>query len=279
MPKRETHEHVAELIRAARLKRGFATLKELYRTKNPTLDYQTWLHAEAGRRIPNPETLKEMAAILEIEREDLIAAYCKDKFSDSESIRIIDLFLCKRFIDVDTLIEGRNHDDRIAYTYNPEQMEAIKEDPRIRLLLIYTFNKNLKTTISRLAQFFKMEKSEVMQIMKRAESLGLVEIHNEEVTRIHRHTALSSLEDSLTLRRNLLLKELENNISKESYFNNIHAILSEDNFKKILSYLYFAEAKIVNLAKEKRPCESDSRIQIAIIANKINEDFPDDPKD
>src|SRR5512139_1518613 len=95
MKKAETHKHLSELIRVARQKKGFATLRELYREKSPSVDYQTWLHAEAGRRIPHPNSLKEIGDILGVDKEDLIIAYCKDKFSDAESHRIVDSFLFK----------------------------------------------------------------------------------------------------------------------------------------------------------------------------------------
>ncbi len=276
MPEKEVHRHVAELIRTARLKKGFATLKEMYRKTKPSVDYQTWLHAEAGRRTPHPDSLLEIGKILDIERDELIVAYCKDKFPDSESRGVIDSFACNRFIDLDTLIDGKHHDDYLTYTYNEKQMAAIKEDPRIRLFLIYTYDKDLKTTFSRLSRFFKVEKAEAKKIMETAESIGLVTINGEEVTRAHRYTSLPVTDDYLNLRVAMLVKELENNISNDSYFSNIHTILSDESFRKILAYLFFAEAKIVKLAKEERLDRKTSRIQISFIANKIDEDFSDE---
>lgn len=271
MKKAETHKHLSELVRVARQKKGFATLRELYREKSPSVDYQTWLHAEAGRRIPHPNSLKEIGDILGVDKEDLIIAYCKDKFSDAESHRIVDSFLFKKFIDADTLLDARDH-DRIDYVFSATQVEAMRKDLRVRLFLTYTYDdEDLKTSYTKLAQFFRIEKSEVIEVMERLRDLDLVTIEGEEVTRKYRHMSMPKSKHVLDLRRQLLLKGLDLNINDDSYVSNFHIMLSEETYKKIMAYIYFAEANFIKLAKEDKRARK-TRIQIAIVANKITED-------
>lgn len=274
MNETEVHKHLSELIYTARQKKGFATLKELYREKKPNVDYQTWLHAEAGRRIPHPNSLKEIGAILDIDKEDLIIAYCKDKFSDSESHQIVESFLFKRFIDADTLLLARDH-NREDYVFNAMQVEAMKKDLRIRLFLTYTYDETLKTNFNKLSDFFNVEKTEAIEVVKKLEDLQLVRVNEEVVTRIYRHASMPKSLDVLELRRDLLIKGLKMNIKEDSYVSNFHVMISEESYRKIMSYIYFAEANFIKLSKEDNPNRKKTRVQIAIVANKISGDSCD----
>ncbi len=197
------------MLAQARLKNGLATLKELYRTKSPPIDYQTWLHAEAGRRIPSPSTLVTMGEILGIERETMIIAYCKDKFDDEESHQVLDSFECKKYLNLDTLLVAKEHERTQDYVFNAEQLAAIQADIRLRLYLNYTYDKDLKTTITRLANYFDVDRSEATQIIEHLKNLSLVEVVGEEVKKIHRHTTLPNNVDLFPTRKESLLKSLE----------------------------------------------------------------------
>lgn len=271
--KNQNTKHLSELIYSARQKKGWTSLKELYRELNPKVDYQTWLHAEAGRRTPHPDSLLEIGSILGISKEDLIIAYCKDKFPDQESHQIVDSFLYKKFIDVDTLFEARQLEDEIAHIFTTEQVAAMKKDIRVRLYLTYTYNRELKTNFSRLTRFFQTDITEVKKVIDKLVNVGLVTVDGEEITRIHRHTIMPTTKDLFEFRRDLLVKSLENNIKPNSYIANFHLLLSENSLKKIMAFIYFAEANFVKFTKKdyENKGKSDSRVQIAIIANKIDE--------
>lgn len=266
----ELHVHLARLLSDARQKKGYATIKEIYQTHKPAVDYQTWGHAEAGRRIPHPNSLKEIAKILDIDREALIIAYCKDKFRDEESHQVIDTFPVRKYVDVDSLIEAIDHNNRDDYMLTQEQVSAMRQDLRLRLFLIYTYDRELKTTFSRLATFFDIEKSEVKEVVQKLASLGLVEILDEEVKRIHKHTTMPTSSDLFDLRKKLLLKTLELNIKSNSHISNYHLSLSDDSYKRIMELIYFVEANFIKFDKKEKLNETKSQFQIAFVANRID---------
>lgn len=270
------HVHVSGLIANARLQKGFATLKELYRAKQPNIDYQTWLHAEGGRRIPTTATLIEIGDILNIDRESLILAYCKDKFSDTLSHQILESFQFKKFVNLETLIEAKDHDRSQDHVLTAKQVKAIQEDIRLRLYLNYTYDQSSKTNFSRLANFFGVEKSEVKDIVEHLKSLGFVEVIGEEVKRIHPHITMPKTADLFDLRRKLLFKSLELNVKPDSNIANYHATLSEESYKQIMVYLDFIEANLIKLVKCDKDNTNTSRFQIAIVTNRIKEGIEHD---
>jgi Mn-dependent DtxR family transcriptional regulator len=276
LKKQNLHVHLARLLVEARRKKGYASIKKIYQIYKPDVDYQTWGHAEAGRRIPHPNSLKEMAKILDIDRDDLIIAYCKDKFEDEESQQIIDTFPSSKFADVDVLLEAIDHNNCDDYVLTSKQVDAIRHDLRLRLFLIYTYDANLKTSFSRLAQFFKIDKSEVKKVIENLVSLGLVENIDEEVKRIHKHTTMPKTADVFDLRRQLLLKTLDLNLKPGSHVSNLHVSVSEDAYKKIMELLYFTEANLIKFDKEEKTGLKKTRFQIAIITNRIIGDGNDD---
>jgi len=266
-PKR--YIYLATLITHARLKQGHATLKELYRLKKPLIDYQTWLHAESGRRVPTPTTVIEIGDILSIDREDLIIAYCQDKFCDQESLRVIESFRYKKFVNPDTMMEAREHDLLEDYVLTAKQVKAMQADVRLRLYLIYTYDQEYKTTFARLSEFFKVDVEEVKQTIAELEKLNLVEVHHHEIKRIHRHTTMPKSIDVFDLRRQILLKSLELNIKQDSYIANCHAMITEESYKKYISYLDFAEANFLKLNRDDETNANRNHVQLAIIVNKI----------
>lgn len=245
------HINLSSLLTKARLEKGFATLRELYRSKEPlAVDYQTWLHAESGRRIPTASMVLKMADILDIDRENLILAYCKDKFDDPLSHEIIEMFKYKKYLNVDTLIEAREHERTEDYMFNAEQIKAISQDIRLRLYLNYTYDQNLNTNFSRLATYFGVEKTEAQEVVGKLKELGLVEVIGEEVKRIHRHTTLPNTADLFQVRLQSLIKSLELSTKPNSYIANYHVNLSEKSFKKVLAIFEFVEASLIKMEKE-----------------------------
>ena len=71
----------------------------------------------------------------------------------------------------------------------------------MRLFLIYTYDRELKTTFDRLANYFKTEKSEVKSVVDRLQSLRLVEVVGEEIKRTFIHTAFPKNVDVFDLRK------------------------------------------------------------------------------
>lgn len=272
LEKSQTHKNLSELISTARQKKGWATLKELYREKNPAVDYQTWRHAEAGRRIPHPNSLLEIATILGIDKEDIIIAYCKDKFIDSECHQIVDSFLYRKFIDVDTLLEANYH-NQVSHVFSNEQIEAMKEDIRVRLFLSYTYDKELKTSVGRLARFFKMDESEARQIVDKLIELDLLAMEGGIVRRLHRHMTMPTNSEVFSLRRDFLLEGLRQNINPQSHISNFHVWLSDESYKRIMAYVLFAEANFLKLTKDDYLATNreGTRMHIAIVVNKIDE--------
>ncbi len=272
----EHHVYLARLLADARYKKGYATIKEIYQVNKPEVDYQTWGHAEAGRRIPHPNSLKEMARILDIDKEDLIIAYCKDKFRDQESHQIIDTFPIRKFADVDALLESIDHNNCDDFVLTSEQVEAMRKDLRLRLFLIYTYDQELKTTFTRLSKYFDTTESEVKEVVQKLAALKLVEIIGEQVKRIHKHTTMPATSDVFDLRRQMLLKMLDLNMKPGSYISNYHLSLSEESYKKIMELIYFAEANFIRLDKIEKSGSKKSRFQISIVTNRIDDGSEND---
>lgn len=271
MPKQnDLHVFLGRLLAEARLKKGFKTIKEIYQMHAPIVDYQTWSCAESGRRIPHPNSLLEMARILDIDKEDLLVAYAKDKFRDEESHNILDTFPISKLVNLDTLLEATDHANRHDFIFTAEQVDAMRRDIRLRLFLLYTYDHEFKTTITRLATFFDCQRSEVQEITERLAALGLLEINGEEVKRIHRHTTLPSTAETFDLRRQSLFKTLERNVKSNSYIANCHVVLTEHSFKKMMELMYFTLANCIKLEKDDKPGQK-SRYQIALVANRIDD--------
>lgn len=266
--------NLSGLISQARLQNGFATLRELYRIRNPTIDYQTWLHAESGRRIPAANIVIQIGKILNIDREALIIAYCKDKFDDEESHMVLESFRYKKFVNPNNFISVKEH-DRSDYIFTSDQVKAMQKDVRLRLFLSYTYDNNYNTTVERLAKFFNCEVVEVRRIVTLLEALDLVRINGDQIHRIHRNTVMPRSPEVYDLRKRFLMQSLEINIRDDSYIANCHAIITEESYKKFLSYLDFVEANLVQLNKDDATNEERTQYQVAIIANKIRRDFGD----
>lgn len=263
--------NLSGLLAKARLENGFATLKELYRAKDPPIDYQTWLHAESGRRIPTASIVMKIAEILNIDRESLIIAYCRDKFDDPLSHQVLESFQYKKYLNIDTLLEAKEHERTEDYVFNAEQIEAIQEDIRLRLYLNYTYDQNLNTNFSRLATYFGVEKSEVKEVVERLQSLGLVEVIGEEVKKIHRHTTLPDTATLFPVRVESLLKSLELSLKPNSYIANYHVNLSEKSYKRVLAIFEFVEASLIKMEKEDTASANMLRFQIAMTGSSINQ--------
>lgn len=271
MPQQNDHHvFLGNLLAEARRNKGFKTVKEIYQSHKPTVDYQTWSNAESGRRIPHPNSLLEMAKILDIDKEDLLIAYTKDKFRDEESHNILNTFPINKFVDLGAMLEAADHASRHDYVLSSKQIDAMRKDIRLRLFLMYTYDDDFKTNFDRLATFFSYDKSEVEKVTKKLEELGLVEIIGEEVKRVHKYTSLPPVEEAFNLRRDILFKTLELSLTPESHIENVFVTLSESSYKKIMELIYFLRANLIRLEKESKP-EQKSRFQIAIVANRIDE--------
>lgn len=268
--------HFSTIIAQARLRLGFATLRELYREKNPSIDYATWLHAESGRRIPSSSIVKTMADILEIDKEELLIAYCKDKFDDPEYHQILDSFGHNRFTDVDALLEARDHERSGEFVFTEEQIKAFQQDVRLRLFLIYTYDRELKTSLDRLASFFSMDKSEVKKVVDHLQSLRLVEVIDETIKRIYIHTNLPKNVDIFDFRRELLLKGLEVGLKKNSHITNYYVNITEKSYKKLLGFFDFIEANLTKMDKEDSNKMNSQRFQITLISNRLPEGSDND---
>lgn len=271
----EFHVSLAQLLAEARQKKGYRTIKEIYENYKPSVDYQTWSAAESGRRIPHPNSLLEMARILDIDKEELLIAYTKDKFRDEESHNILNTFPINKFVDLGALLDATDHAARHDYVLSSEQIAAMRDDIRLRLFLIYTYDQELKTNFDRLATFFDCSKKGVEEVTKKLAELGLVEIIGEEVKRVHPHTTLPATPETFDLKRQMLFKTLELGVKPNSFIENCFVHISENSFKKIMELIYFVRANLIRFGKEEKP-EPKSRFQIAIVANRIDEGINDE---
>lgn len=268
--------NISTLITHARLQQGYATLKELYREKQPSVDYQTWINAESGRRVPTPPVLLIMSDILNIGREAVILAYCRDKFSDDRSNAVLEALERRKFFDVDLLIEAKDHDRSRDYIFSARQVQAMQKDVRLRLYLMYTYDRDRKTTLARLSKFFDVEKVEAAEVVSQLRDLGLVEVIDDEIRKIHPHSTLSATDDVFELRKKLLLKSLELNIKQDSFFSNHNVCITEETYKKFLGFLDFAVANLIKMDKEDAARDNNLRFEIAIACNRLKDGSSDD---
>ncbi len=211
-----------------------------------------------------------MAKILDIDKEDLLVAYAKDKFRDEESHNILDAFPISKLVDLDTLLAATDHANRHDFIFTSNQIDAMRKDIRLRLFLLYTYDSEFKTTFNRLSAFFNCERSEVEEVTERLAALDLVEIVGDEVKRIHKHTTLPSTSETFDVRRQSLFKTLEQNVKPNSYIANCHVVLTEHSFRKMMDLIYFTVANCIKLEKDDRPGQK-SRFQIALVANRVDD--------
>lgn len=270
--------HLSTLITKARLKQGFATLRELYREKNPSVDYNTWLHSESGRRIPPIPVIQEIVNILQIDKRDILIAYCKDKFHGPDYQQALDLFEHNQFANIDALLEARDHERSGEFVFTAEQVRAFQGDTRLRLFLTFTYDRTLKTTFDRLATFFQMKKSAVKEIVARLEKLRLVEVIDEEVRRIYTHTNFPNNIDVSEMRRILLSKSLEFTLNSNSHITNYFVNITPESYKKVLGFFNFVEANLTKLDKDERKKVNSKFFQITITSSQILEGRDDDDK-
>lgn len=263
--------HFSTLITQARLKKGYATLKELFREQKPPLDYQTWLSAESGRRVPTSKAVILIGDILDIDREPLVIAYCKDKFCDEKSQSMLASLQHNNFISMDTLIDAKNHDRCKDYIFSTKQLTAMKKDPRLRLYLTFTYDKNLKTTINRLENFFNVAKNEVLEMIASLQELGLVEVIGEEIKKIHVHSSIPDAPDLFDLRREILLRSLDFTVKPDSYISNHFVDITEKSYKKVLAFFDFIGANLIKMNKEDEEKMNTFRVQIALTGNKLSD--------
>lgn len=263
--------HFSTLIAQSRLKQGFATLRELYRAKNPAIDYQTWLHTEAGRRIPSASIVKKIAEILDIDKQAVLIAYCKDKFDEPAYHLAIEMFEHNQFANIDALLEARDHERSGEFVFTEEQVRAFQQDVRLRFFLTYTYDHDLKTTFDRLATYFKMEKSDVKDIVDRLQSLRLVEVIDETVKRIYAHTNFPNNLDIFEMRKELLLKSLAFGLKPDSHITNYYVKITNQSYKKVLAFFDFVEANLTKMDKDELEKVNSYPFQITITSNRISE--------
>lgn len=262
--------HFSTLITQARLSLGYKTLREFYRAKSPSIDYHTWLHAEAGRRIPPPPVVIEIASLLELDKEAVLIAYCKDKFDDPEYRRVLETFEHNRFATIDALLEARHHERSGEYVFSEQQILAFQNDVRLWQFIVFTYDRDLKTNFDRLEKFFGMEKSEVKEIVRRLKALGLVEIYGETVTRVHAHTTFPKNVDLSELRKSLLLNNLALAVKPEGHLVNYYVNLTHNSYKKVLAFFDFIEANLTKMDLEDRNKESSSRFHVTLTGNRLS---------
>lgn len=269
--KLKIHVNLSSVILQARLKKGFATLKELYRELKPIIDYQTWLNAESGRRVPSAAIVTTIGEILQIDKQQLILAYCKDKFTDENSQFAIDALKLNKFVNLDVFFEAEEHSRTREYVFSCEELKAMKKDIRLRLFLTYTYDEEHRTTITRLANFFKLNKDLCWEVINKLEKMKLIEVAGEEIKKIHANTCIPNLPENYELRRNLLIESLKATLSESSYICNYHISVTEESYKRILSYLHLLSANLIKMSDEDNEKTGKKRIQIAIAGNLLSE--------
>lgn len=210
-----------------------------------------------------------MGEVLKIPRDELIIAYCKDNFTDVISHQALDALQTKGFFDVAILMQAKEHDRSDDYVFTAEQIRTMQEDLRIRLYLIYTYDDERKTTLSRLANFFGVKKHEAKDVINKLERIGLVEVKGEEIKKIHFHTTIPLTADICDLRKQFLLKSLDISLTSESYISNYHVTLAEKSYKKILSMFDFIEANLTKFEKDDLNDTTSIRYQIAMTGTKL----------
>ena len=85
------YTHFPALIIRQRIDLGYTTLKKFYDILvNPVVEYRSWAHAEAGRRLPKPEAALAIGEALGINREKVVATYCKDLFKGEGIAEFLD---------------------------------------------------------------------------------------------------------------------------------------------------------------------------------------------
>lgn len=267
--KKKFYVNLSSLISQARLKKGYATLKELYRDKRPEIDYQTWLHAESGRRVPSAAAVISIADILGIDHQSTILAYCKDKFPHEKSHQAIDTLKINKFVDIDTLLDAEEHNRSKEYVFTAAELAEMKKDVRLHLYLNYTYDEDSNTTVQRLAHFFDDSEDNARKVVTQLAKLKLVEVMSDNVKKIHKHTSIPPTPDNFDLRKDLLIKSLGRTVQPDSYMTNYNISITEESYRKVIAFFDFVSANLIKLNKDDANKEGNSRFQITLTGNRL----------
>lgn len=117
---RKKYQHFCLLVKINRMHMGNHSLKQFFegRTDLP-IDYQTWTHIEAGRRLPNPKVAVAVADILGIPLRDALVAYVKDLFVDER---------------VHDLVGQLNGENALPAGFGQQETSLVESSPGIEIM-------------------------------------------------------------------------------------------------------------------------------------------------
>ena len=258
----------AQLIIEKRKSLGFSTSKSYHSTlSDPPVEYQSWTHIESGRRLPKPETAIAIGEIMAIPRKEIIVAYAQDLFQDETSLSIIDEFSAvgSASISPENFREAVRL-DKEWYTLNRHQIEEFAREPRLFDIISAHFPKE-QMSEREIASKMGYDLQETRKLLGKLVGLRLLESKNSMVSKKYRGVKLAQNEDNLSIRRNILLHDIQKRFNKKSVLSNWMVQLSEEGLNEILSQFDVLDAKCSLLHEKSKKDPGSETFNIVCMMN------------
>lgn len=237
------YHHFAKLLSRNRRKMGYTTSRKFHGSMRcPPIEYQSWNHAEAGRRLPRPETALSMASILNVPQVVAMLAYMRDLFPDTDSQEIIDNF--KDYLAYKQLPDSKQ--DHASggswHSLTEPQWRAIEKDTELFRLISIPFQHD-RIHIQDLSNRLQWPIPKVMNKVQALVHLKLLEFHKEFAIKIYQDVKIPIFPKTLHLRKALLIQNINEGLGKETTYKNWTINLSEDGKQDLLKALKLIDAK------------------------------------
>jgi len=237
------YRHFAGLVIQTRRELGYNTSRKCHNDLNdPPIEYQSWTHIEAGRRLPRPETALAIADSLKIPKGDALLAYMRDLFQDCDSQEIIDTLKQYLVYMKTTTLKRAETLGSEWHSLTTPQWQAVEKDPELFRLISSPF-RNDRIHIQDLGVKLGWPIPKVIAKVQTLVQHDLLEFYNEFVLKIYRGVRVPILPETLALRKSLLMQNIDSGLSEKTSYTNWIVNLTEDGQKDLLNALSLVDAK------------------------------------
>ena len=255
----------AELIIQKRLELGFRTSRKFHSSlASPPIEYQSWLHMEAGRRLPRPKTAILVADCLKLPHEEAILAYTRDIFSeeyDEDGLRHLQDYA--RSFDLKRMCDRAEELKSYWYTLSKEQLAAFEQDIRLHEIMVLPFYRD-RIHIRDLAEKMGLCVAKVLELVMVLVDIGLLKFHQEIVSKIYRGIHLPRTQDTFALRKKILVNRLATSMTPKSAYRNYTINLTAKDRDKVLKAFELIDAKCMVGHEESKRSEDAHTYQVVV---------------
>lgn len=247
------YRHFARLVIQKRRELGYNTSRKCHNDlKSPPIEYQSWTHIEAGRRLPRPETALSIAEALHIPKGDALLAYMRDLFQDDGSQEIIDTLKQYLVCMKTTTLKKSETLGSEWHVLSEPQWRAVEKDPELFVLLSAPLQ-NDRIHIQDLGEKLHWPIPKIMSKVQTLANLNLLEFHNEFIMKVYRGVRVPTTPETLPLRKALLIQNIDTGLGEQTSYTNWIVNLTEEGREDLLNAMKLVDAKVyVNHEESKK---------------------------